>query len=54
LASVISADALRNLLTESARAAGVEDVGLRVAETRQLTDLGPPLALRFGCAARER
>lgn len=37
----ISAGALRKLLADSADAAGVEDFGLRMAETRQLTDLGP-------------
>ncbi|EHP40615.1 AraC family transcriptional regulator [Cupriavidus basilensis OR16] len=39
--AMIAADALRSLLAESASAAGVEDFGLRMAETRQLTDLGP-------------
>jgi hypothetical protein len=53
-ASMIFADALRDLPTASACTAGVEDFGLRVAETRQLTDLGPPLALRCRCAIRER
>ncbi|RZL87525.1 MAG: helix-turn-helix domain-containing protein [Variovorax sp.] len=40
-AAMISAEAMRRLLAASARAAGVEDFGLRMAETRQLTDLGP-------------
>lgn len=39
--AMISADALRKLLGSSASASGVEDFGLRMAETRQLTDLGP-------------
>jgi AraC-like DNA-binding protein len=39
--AMIAADALRRLLAASASAAGVEDFGLRMAETRQLTDLGP-------------
>lgn len=39
--AMVAADALRRLLTASARTAGVEDFGLRMAETRQLTDLGP-------------
>ena len=39
--AMIAADALRSLLADSASAAGVEDFGLRMAETRQLTDLGP-------------
>jgi AraC-like DNA-binding protein len=38
---MVAADALRNLLAASASAARVEDFGLRMAETRQLTDLGP-------------
>lgn len=39
--AMISADAWRDLLASSAKEAGVEDFGLRVAESRQLTDLGP-------------
>lgn len=39
--TMIAADALRGLLAASASAAGVEDFGLRMAETRQLSDLGP-------------
>lgn len=39
--ATVSASALRKLLAASAEAAGVEDFGLRMAETRQLTDLGP-------------
>ena len=39
--ATIAADALRRLLAASASDAGVEDFGLRMAETRQLTDLGP-------------
>jgi AraC-like DNA-binding protein len=39
--TMIPADALRSLLTASAKSAGIEDFGLRMAETRQLTDLGP-------------
>ena len=38
---MIAADAVRSLLDSSARDSKVEDFGLRMAETRQLTDLGP-------------
>ncbi|SDR60056.1 AraC family transcriptional regulator [Paraburkholderia tuberum] len=43
----IAAKSVRHLLEESAQVAGVEDFGLRMAETRQLENLGPlAIALR--------
>lgn len=39
--AMIAAHTVRALLEASARAAGVEDFGLRLAASRQLTDLGP-------------
>ena len=44
----IPVDAIGRLLESSARAAGVEDFGLRMAETRRLSNLGP-----LGLLARE-
>lgn len=38
---LIAAESMRSLLDSSARDSKVEDFGLRMAETRQLTDLGP-------------
>ncbi|RKE39438.1 AraC-like DNA-binding protein [Paraburkholderia sp. BL23I1N1] len=38
---MIPADAVARLLEASARAAGIDDFGLRMAETRQLSNLGP-------------
>jgi AraC-like DNA-binding protein len=44
----VSTDAIGRLLEASAAAAGVEDFGLRMAETRRLSNLGP-----LGMLARE-
>ena len=44
---MIPAKSVMRLLEESARAAGMEDLGLRMAETRQMENLGPlAIALR--------
>src|SRR5262252_2504802 len=37
----VSADAVHRLLEESASIAGIEDFGLRLAETRRISNLGP-------------
>jgi AraC-like DNA-binding protein len=51
---MIPAKSVIRLLEDSARLAGVEDFGLRMAETRRLEDLGPlALALREEPTLRE-
>jgi AraC-like DNA-binding protein len=49
----VSADAVRQLLEDSAKQAGEESFGLRLAESRQLSNLGPlALIVREGPTAR--
>jgi AraC-like DNA-binding protein len=50
----VSADAVRQLLEDSAKQAGEESFGLRLAEFRQLSNLGPlALIVREGPTARK-
>jgi AraC-like DNA-binding protein len=50
----VSADAVRQLLEDSAKQAGEENFGLRLAEARQLSNLGPlALIVREGPTARK-